>query len=279
MTRALAASLLVAAACGVPQEIYDTRLRELDRCKTDLTRAQSDHASAQKNADELATEASELRDRVTTLETDRMRQASTAGTPKQSADLYKNAATLADRRADLYQLIVAKLRPLVEQKQISVEGSKGRLLVRLSDATVFDAGRAELRPDGQTLLRALGAVMKQIDRDVLVAVHNDNQPLPKTSPFRSGWEMTTTRAVTLVRFFQGEGVDPRHLGAAGYSEFSFLHENRDDTARTLNRRIELVFMPTAEELLPLPPELGKRIAEQTRAGKTPEPLPPEPAAR
>ena len=270
MTRASTLTLFTLAtlgfaACGVPQEIFDTRVRELDRCRTDLSRTQSDFSATQKNADELATEASELRDRITTIESDRMRLSAGMSTQKQYTELVKQAITLAERRADQYQLIAAKLKPLMDAKQLSIDAAKGRLLIRFADALAFDGGKAELRSDGQSLLREIGAVMKQTNRDFLVTVHNDNQPIPKSSIYKSGWELTTARAVAIVRFLQGEGVDPRHLGAAGYSEFNFLADNSDEAGRAQNRRIDLLIMPTAEELLPLPPELGKRIAEKTRA--------------
>src|SRR5271170_1174283 len=100
--RLLTCLMLVLAACGVPQEIFDTRVRELDRCRTDLNRVQGDYASAQKNADELAGESSELRDRITTLESDRMRLSTNLSVQKQNAELFKNALTMADRRAELY---------------------------------------------------------------------------------------------------------------------------------------------------------------------------------
>jgi len=262
---------LASGACGVPQEVFDTRVRELDRCRTDLSRTQSDFTATQKNADDLATEASELRDRITTIESDRMRLSTSVSVQKQYLDLVKQAISLAERRADQYQLIAAKLKPLIDAKQIGIDAGKGRLLIRFADALAFDAGKAELRSDGQGLLREIAAVMKQTNRDFLVTVHNDNQSIAKGSPFKSGWELTTARAVTIVRFFQGEGVDPRHLGAAGYSEFNFLADNAEEAGRAQNRRIDLLIMPTAEELLPLPPELGKRIAEKTRVAPAAKP--------
>ena len=133
-----------------------------------------------------------------------------------------------------------------------IENSQGKFVIRFSDASLFDAGFAELRPEGQTLLRAVGAGLKVVNRDVLVACHTDNQPIAKGSNYKSNWELTTARAVAVVRFFQGEGIDPRHLGAAGYSEFSFFSDGAESNARAQNRRIELVIVPSADELLPLP---------------------------
>ena len=253
--RLLTGLMLVLAACGVPQEIFDTRVRELDRCRTDLNRVQGDYASTQKNADELAGESSELRDRITTLESDRMRLSTNLSVQKQNAELFKNALTMADRRAELYKLIASKLQPLVDAKQVTLDSGKSKIFIGMPDASLFEAGKADLRPDGEKLLRELAGTMKQVNRDFLVACHSDNQALPKTSLFKSGWELTLARSIAIVRFFQGEGVDPRHLGAAGYSEFNFIADNADEGGRAQNRRVELVVMPNADELLPLPPEV------------------------
>ena len=263
--RTIGLTLALLGACGVPQEVYDTRVRELDRCRTDQSRAQLDLTAAQRNADELAGEASDLRDKITAIEGDRARLSTNLSTQKQNLDLFKSATTLAERRVELYQKLVSLLRPLVDGKLVTIERGKGRLLIRFADAIAFEPGRAELRNEGQALLHQLAATMKQVNRDFLVACHADNQPPPKTSPFRSGWELTTARAVAIVRYLQGEGVDPRRLAAAGYSEFDFLADNGDEAGRAQNRRVELVVMPAPDELLPLPPEIEQRRTNEMKA--------------
>jgi hypothetical protein len=65
-----------------------------------------------------------------------------------------------------------------------------------------------------------------------------------------------------VRFLQAEGVDPRHLAAAGYSEFDALGDNDDADERARNRRIEIVVMPRIDEL----PAID--ITDQTAPGTT-----------
>jgi chemotaxis protein MotB len=269
---ALTAALLL-GACGVPQEIYNTRVRELDRCTADLTRVQSDLIGTQKNADELATQASDLRDQLMTVESERVKTSRALAGQQENLDLFKNVATLAERRAELYEGLRKKLQPLVQRGQVKLEAGKGRVLIRIPEAALFDPIRAELRPDGQLLLRELAAVMKQVNRDFVVACHSDNQSLSqKGSPWKSAWELTLARSVAVVRYFQGEGVDPRHLAAAGYSEFNYLVENTDETARAQNRRIDLLVMPSADELLPLPPAVDQRAVPKKRNAK-PAPAP------
>lgn len=252
------ALMLGLTACGVPQEVYNTRVRELDRCAADLTRAQSDLATTQKNADELATEASELRDRLITVENDRVKTSRALAGQADNLEQFKRVAMLAERRAELYEDIGKRLAPIVEKKQVKLEAGKGRLLIHIPEGALFDSQRAELRTDGQGLLRELAAVLKQVNRDFIVACHSDNQPMPRGAPFRSAWELTLARSVAVVRYFQGEGVDPRRLAAAGYSEFNYLVENTDEPSRAQNRRIDLVVVPAADELLPLPPTVEQR---------------------
>ena len=261
MKRTVLCFLVLSSACGVSQELYNTRSRELDRCHADVTRTQSDYTAAQKNADDLATDASDLRERLSALQSDRQKATQSVVAEQKNLDAYKKDAALAQRRADTLAALQAHVQPLVDKKQVVVESIKGRILLRIQEASLFDTGHADLRPDGQALLRELATVMKQTNRDFLVACHTDNQPV-KGSQFGSAWELTLARSVAVVRHFQGEGVDPRRLGAAGYSEFSYLTGNGDDSARAQNRRVELILMPTQEELLPLPtpqkPTPGKK---------------------
>ena len=244
---------LVLCACGVQQEVFNTRVRELDRCNGELTRTQGDLTATRSNADQLATDSSDLRDKLNTMESDRLRLSKTLASQTDNLELFKNAATLAERRADLYKEIVHRLQPLLDKKQITVDNGKGKLLIRIAEASLFQPGKVELRAESQPLLHELAAVMKQVNRDFLIACHSDNAPAAaKGATYRSAWEMTLARSVAVVRFFQGEGVDPRHLGAGGYSEFSYLAPNDDDASRERNRRVELVVMPAPDELLPLP---------------------------
>jgi chemotaxis protein MotB len=160
----------------------------------------------------------------------------------------RRAHAQAEQRNELYRSLIARLRDAIGAGTLAVEVRKGRMLVKLGDAILFDPGQATLKPDGQRALREVALALKEIaDRDFLVAGHTDNRPI-KNSPFASNWDLSTARAVTVVRFLQGEGVDPRHLAAAGYSEFDAVADNDTEAGRAQNRRIEVVVMPRIDEL-------------------------------
>src|SRR5581483_2831335 len=190
---------------------------------------------------------------------------------------------LAEQRREMYLSLAFKLRPLADAHTLAVGLRKGRMSVRIGEQALFEPDQAQLTPAGTAALRQVAAALREIpDRDFLVGGHTDNQPI-KSSAYRSNWELSTARAVTVVRFLQAEGVDPRRLGAAGYSEFDSIARNDTAEERGLNRRIEIVVMPSLDELpaIELPPAtpLPGATAPESASPAAPTPPPPAPLLR
>jgi chemotaxis protein MotB len=270
--------LIIATAagvgCGVPQELYNARTTELDRCQGELARTRAQVAAARAKSDELTTEAGSLRDRITALEMDRAKLASNLSATQKEMDELRRVHAQAEQRSELYRTLITKLRSMIDSHTIGVEIRKGKMVVKLADQILFDPGKAELKTDGQAALRQIAAVLRDIpDRDFLVAGHTDNRPI-RASTYRSNWELSTARAVTVVQFLQTEGVDPRRLAAAGYSEFDPVGDNAASETRALNRRIEVVVMPNIEELPSIDPALSPSPNPSVEA---PAPTAPRPA--
>jgi chemotaxis protein MotB len=234
--------------CGVSQELYDTRTTELDRCQGELTRTQNSAASSRAKSDQLSGEATRMREDIAKLESERSSLATNLSATRKEMDELRRAHAQAEQRGELFRNLVARLRDMIDARTIAVDIRKGKMIVKVGDQILFDPGKAELKPEGQAALRHLATVLKEIaDRDFLVAGHTDNKPI-KSSPFRSNWELSTARAVTVVRFLQEEGMDPQRLAAAGYSEFDAIADNSTPENRAQNRRIEVVVMPKLDEL-------------------------------
>jgi len=198
--------------------------------------------------DQLKKEREERDDEIAHLHADANKLANNLQATQREMEALRRVHAQAEQRNELYRTLVARLRDAIGAGTLAVEVRKGKMLVKLGDAILFDPGQALLKPDGQRALRQVAQALKEIpDRDFLVAGHTDNRPI-KSSPFASNWDLSTARAVTVVRFLQGEGVDPRRLAAAGYSEFDALAENDTPENRALNRRIEVVVMPRIDEL-------------------------------
>jgi chemotaxis protein MotB len=233
------------SACGVSQDLYNLRTTELDHCQNELGRMQGESTHVKQRVEELGLEANALRDRVATLESDRARITANLSATQQELEQLRRTHAVAEQRAELLRLLREKLAQPVAEQKLFLDVRQGRLAVRIVGEPLFDAGRAELKSAGQSLLRQVASILREIgDRDFIVASHTE--PLSaKGSLFRSNWDLTAARAVVVVRFFQGEGVDPRHLAAAGYSEFATLPEVAGAHSEGT---IEVLIMPTPDEL-------------------------------
>src|SRR5690348_2638612 len=117
----------------------------------------------------------------------------------------------------------------------------------LQSELFFDSGKADLLPDAKTELdkvaNALTELDKQIPKDIAwvlrVDGHTDVRPTGPTSPFKSNWDLSAARAISVVQYLIGKGVSPQRLVAAGFGEFQPIDAGTTDQALAHNRRIEL----------------------------------------
>ena len=140
------------------------------------------------------------------------------------------------------------MRTALESKDVTISELKGQLTVNILDQVLFDSGEAELKPEGQQVMRKIAAVLQQAPgRQIHVVGHTDNVPIRGgRGRFASNWELSSGRALAAVRFLQEQcGVDPRRLGALGHGEFRPLASNETSEGKARNRRIEVVVLPAA----------------------------------
>ncbi|MFL5263849.1 MAG: flagellar motor protein MotB, partial [Anaeromyxobacteraceae bacterium] len=216
---------------------------------------------------------------ITKLEGDARSLTRNLSATEREMEALRRAHAQSEQRSELYRTLLTRLKEAIGAGTLQVEVRKGKMLVKLGDEILFDPGQATLKSGGQQALRQVAQALKEIaDRDFLVAGHTDNRPI-KSSPFVSNWDLSTARAVTVVRFLQAEGIDPRHLAAAGYSEFDGVDDNGSAESRARNRRIEIQVMPRMDELPAI--EAGETATAPTpsaaaapRAPATGSPAPP-----
>ena len=111
---------------------------------------------------------------------------------------------------------------------------------------LFAQGQANIAVEGEQQLAKLAVALTQIaaeipdDIDWVLQVegHTDDIPL-RAGRFADNWDLSTERALSVVRFLAGQGLPPNRLAAAGYGEFQPLDSTGTDEARRRNRRIEI----------------------------------------
>ncbi len=269
----IAAFLLTVSACGVPQEIHDETLQDLENTRIELSETRKAKADME---DELTSKIETLEAAIAALEGDKAALEEELAEARADLALYgdragsledaleasraeldelRRARRQTEERLQAYRDIANQLAGMIEAGQLSVTIRDGRMVINLADDILFDSGRTDIKDDGQRALEELAEVLTEIpDRNFLIAGHTDNIPI-RSGRFASNWELSTARAVQVVRFLQDKGVDPTTLAAAGYGEFDPIASNEEAETRALNRRIEIILMPNIEELPAMPETL------------------------
>ena len=115
----------------------------------------------------------------------------------------------------------------------------------LQSEVFFDTGRADLKPEGRGELdqvaNAIIGLEGQIPADIpwvlRVDGHTDVRPII-LSPFKSNWDLSAARAISVVQYLIVKGVKPSRLVAAGFGEFQPIDPGVTEDAYRRNRRIE-----------------------------------------
>jgi chemotaxis protein MotB len=261
----LLVGLLLAAGAWGGFQFYT----QLQKAKSDA-RAATDKATADVAAATAAQK--ELTDKVEKLEGEKTELASA------KEELSKEVAAKSGELEQLkgtYDKLEEKMKDEIAKGDISLSQDGGRLRVGLVDKILFDSGEAAVSKRGEDVLAKVGAVLASIDdKQIQVSGHTDRTPISDklTAQFPTNWELSTARAINVVRFLSEKAnVPPERLVASGYSEYHPIANNKTAAGRAKNRRIEILLTPS---LAPKKLDKGKltAVAEKEKAKPTePEP--------
>ncbi len=171
---------------------------------------------------------------------------------KSRLDELRKAQAAAEARAQLFQQFVQKFKKMIDAGQLKIATRNGRLVLQLPNDVLFDSGQTAIKPAGKDALVQIAQVLRTVTgRKFQVAGDTDNVPI-QTPRFPSNWELSTARAVEVVKLLIAQNVDPRSLSAAGYGEFDPMASNDGADGRAKNRRIEISLQPNLDELVAAP---------------------------
>jgi chemotaxis protein MotB len=156
-----------------------------------------------------------------------------------NAALARQVQELQRYRSDFF----GRLRDLLKDRQdIRVVGDR----FVFQSEVLFPSGSADMTPEGLGTIDQLATAINElrskipaeIDWAFQVDGHTDSRPIA-SSTFPSNWELSTARAVSVVKYLASKGVPPERLVAAGHGEFQPLESGADEESLRKNRRIEL----------------------------------------
>jgi len=146
---------------------------------------------------------------------------------------------LAKYRSEFF----GRLREVLgERKDIRVVGDR----FVFQSEVLFDSGSDALGLEGQvqldrlaeTLLEIAVTIPEGLDWILRIDGHTDLVPI-SNERFRSNWELSAARAISVVKFLVKAGIPANRLAATGFGEFSPLDPQKDEIAFRRNRRIEI----------------------------------------
>ncbi len=134
---------------------------------------------------------------------------------------------------------------IVQKAIIDTLSKLNERVINIPGYILFDSGKAELKWNAQTFLAKVADHIKEIIKNdpnwqIRIEGHTDNIPI-HNSKFASNWELSTARALSIVKFFIRNGYfKPDQMQIMGYGEFKPVVPNDTPSHRQMNRRVEII---------------------------------------
>lgn len=157
----------------------------------------------------------------------------------------KELSQALDELNQTKRLLEDRLAREIQDKQVRLEMMEKGLVITFVADILFDSGKAKIKSEAYPILDKVAQVLKENVPELNVGIegHTDNQPI-KYSGWRSNWELSSARALSVLHYLVGEReISPERLSAIGYGEYRPIAPNDTREGRQLNRRVEIVILP------------------------------------
>ena len=147
-------------------------------------------------------------------------------------------------------MLEQKLGQEIGDNQVKLQMMEKGLVITVVGDLLFDSGKAQIKSEAFPLLEKVSSVLKDNMSQFNVGIegHTDNIPI-KVSGYKSNWELSTTRALSVVHYLVNEqGISPERLSAIGYGEYRPVASNDTKDGRKQNRRVEIVILPNVTKV-------------------------------
>ena len=100
-------------------------------------------------------------------------------------------------------------------------------------------GKKQIKQLAKSLNEVASIIPEDIDWVLRIDGHTDKRPILNSERFPSNWELSTARAISIVRELIKNGIHANRLAATGFAEFHPVEAGNSAEAYARNRRIEL----------------------------------------
>ncbi len=153
-----------------------------------------------------------------------------------------------------FEKTVSALRPAIEARKVRVTLEERGLVIILASDFYFKPGDAELSDDTKKTLDTIYPMLRDITNKIRIEGHTDNMPptpekptVGEVSKYPSNWELSSQRAINVLKFIQSAGIPTNRLSAAAFAETRPIESNNTPEERAFNRRVDIVVITEGGE--------------------------------
>jgi chemotaxis protein MotB len=171
-----------------------------------------------------------------------------------------------------YEQLSKALAALIGKGQVQVSLQSLGVVIDINEALLFNSGKAELVPNAMPIIDQIAKILVDLHYQIQVNGFTDDVPI-HNAQFDSNWDLSATRAISVVKRFVAAGIDPTLLVGAGFGEYHPVATNETADGRQSNRRVSVVVVSPLEGNDP-----AKTPLVGSSANRTPPPAAGSPPA-
>ena len=223
--------------------------KRINKKDTDINEKDETINANKKEINELISASLKLRNKLSQLQTllsaykakDKKEKVKTINIGKEmNSALARRVEELQKFKSDFF----GRVRELIKgRKEIRIVGDR----FVFQSEVLFTVGSEELGIKGQEEMAKLAITLMDIEKSLPTDIdwilqidgHTDNLPVKNGQNYLDNWELSTKRALSVLRFLIKQGIKPDRLSASGYGSFQPIDKKNTNIARAKNRRIEM----------------------------------------
>jgi chemotaxis protein MotB len=151
----------------------------------------------------------------------------------------------AEKLNEAYQKLTALLAGMISKGEVRVSLQALGVVIDINAVVLFESAQADLTPGALNLIEKVAGVLKGLDYRIQINGFTDNAQI-HSAQFSSNWDLSAARAISVVKRFVVDGIDPSLLVGAGYGEYHPVASNDTPQGMAQNRRVSIVVVSPTE---------------------------------
>jgi chemotaxis protein MotB len=151
------------------------------------------------------------------------------------------------KQRKLYVKAVGQMQKEISSRAIRVTEDERGIVISLASDFYFGSGRADFGDSTEAVLKKVYNLLNTTAGNIRIEGHTDDMPIVQGSSLAqrlpTNWELSSQRAVNVLKFFEKLGLERTRLSAAAYADTRPVKPNDTYEGRAYNRRVEIVIMP------------------------------------